>query len=779
MFLKTVVSFLMILFFFSAGYTQPKYTIRGYVKEAETGETMIGVNIYLLSNPVIGAVTNTYGFYSITLDSGFHILQFSYLGYGSRVIELQLNQDLVQDVELIPGLRMQEIIVSADNPRKNVESTDMGTIDVSIETVKKLPALLGEVDIIKTLQLLPGVSSANEGTAAIYIRGGGPDQNLVLLDEAVVYNTGHLFGFFSVFNSDAIKNYTLIKGSMPANYGSRISSVIDVQMKEGNNQNYVLEGGIGLISSRFTLQGPLQENKSSFILSARRTYALDLAQPFINNTKYAGSNYYFYDINVKANYQFSPKDRLYLSGYFGRDVFKFANQERGFAVELPYGNATGTIRWNHLINDILFFNLSVISNDYQFGLNGGQEAFQFGVESGVRDYSLKADLDYYPRPEHQVKTGFRYTYHSLSPNVVNATNGEVNFKTNFQVKYGHESELYFLDDWSVSKELKLNLGIRVSMFNHTGPYKSSIDSTNYGNGELIKTYAVPEPRIGFNVQLDPSSSLKGGISIASQYIHLVSNSGSTLPADVWVPSTEIVKPQIGIQYALGYYRNFMDNFIETSLETYFKDLRNQLDYRESYVENFSAEVENEFVSGKGRAYGLELFVRKNKGNLTGWIGYTLSRTERWFEEIEQGRVYPTVYDRPHELVCVVNYKLSDNWQLSGTFIYASGKSFTPVQSLFFIEGRPNVEYGKRNSQRLEPYHRLDISFVYENARKKNKPFHSSWNFSIYNVYNHRNVFFTYTDFESEIYTGNATAKALKVSLFTIIPSVTWNFYWKT
>ncbi len=769
---------LIILLFSSDIFSQQKFTISGYVKELGSGESLIGVNIYLVSKPSVGTVSNTYGFYSITLDSGNYDLQFSYLGYTSVVKNIHLISNRFFDVELTSGVAIQEVEVTADNPRKNIESTDMGTIDMSMETVKKLPALLGEVDLLKTLQLLPGVSSASEGTAGIYVRGGGPDQNLVLLDEAIVYNTGHLFGFFSIFNSDAIKNYTLIKGNMPANYGGRISSVIDVQMKEGNNQNYIMEGGVGLISSRLTVQGPIQKEKSSFIISGRRTYALDLAQPFIDKTDFAGTNYYFYDLNVKVNYQFSDKDRIYLSGYFGRDVFTFANQVRGFTVDLPYGNATGSIRWNHILNENLFLNVSLISNDYNFGLNGGQEAFRFGVDSGVRDYSVKADADYYPSPDHQIKTGFRYTYHRLTPTVVNATNGEVEFKTDFKPKFGHESELYFMDDWSVSRTWKLNLGIRLSMFNHVGPYVSSLDSAIYNQGDLVKSYFIPEPRIGFNKSISSTSSIKGGISIASQFIHLVSNSGSTLPADVWVPSTEIVKPQIGIQYAIGYYRNFFDNKIEASVETYFKDLRNQLDYRESYVENFSAEVENEFVSGKGRAYGLELFVRKNKGNLTGWIGYTLSRTERWFNAIEQGRVYPSVYDRPHDLVVVANYALSKNWQVSGSFIYASGKTYTPIKSLFFIEGRPNIEYGQRNSERLEDYHRLDISFVYANAEKKNKPFHSSWAFSIYNVYNRRNLFFTYTDFESDIYSGNASAKALKVSLFTIIPSVTWNFYWK-
>ncbi len=769
--------FLVMLFMYLPIFAQQKYTLSGYVQEEGTGETMVGVNIFLPDKSSIGTVSNQYGFYSLTLPEGSYKIMFSYIGYSSRLLEIDLNRDIHQNIVLQPGVQMQEIVVSDENPKKNIESTEMGTVELTMETVKKLPALMGEVDLLKSLQLLPGISAAAEGTSGLYIRGGGPDQNLVLLDEAIVYNTGHLFGFFSVFNSDAIKNSTVIKGNVPANYGGRISSVIDVQMKEGNDRDYVAEGGIGLISSRLTVQGPIQSEKSSFVISGRRTYALDLAQPFINKTKFEGTNYYFYDFNAKANYRLSPRDRIYLSGYFGRDIFKFKNVERDFGLELPYGNATGTLRWNHEWNDKLFSNFSLISNDYDFGLHGGQEAFQFDIDSGVRDYSVKADVDYYPDPSHQLKAGLRYTHHKLSPNVVRATNGEVNFSTKFEPKYGRESELYILDEWTLHPRFKINAGLRMSLFQQVGPYVSTLDSTQYKKGEIVKAYAQPEPRLSVNWSVDPYSSIKAGFSLSSQYIHLVSNSGSTLPADVWVPSTERIKPQIGLQYAIGYFRNFMDNQLEASMEVYYKDLRNQLDYRESYVENFSSDIETEFVSGSGRAYGVELFIRKNKGKLTGWLGYTWSRTERWFPDIEKGRVYPAVYDRPHDIDFVVNYQLSKNWQFAANFVYASGKTFTPIKSLFLVEGRPNIEYGARNSNRLRDYHRLDISFTYENKIKSNKPFHSSWSFSIYNVYNNKNPFFTYTDFSSDVLSGKATAKAYEVTIFTLIPSVTWNFYW--
>ncbi|MDQ3142908.1 MAG: TonB-dependent receptor [Bacteroidota bacterium] len=761
------------------GFTQNLQTISGYIVEAGSGETMIGVNIFLKDQVYTGTVSNHYGFYSLSLAEGEYTLVFSYTGYQSMEQKIILTKATELDVSLLPGVTMEEVVITAEDVKKNVTGTEMGTVEVNMEVIKKLPALMGEVDLLKTLQLLPGVSSATEGTAGLYIRGGGPDQNLVLLDEAVVYNTGHLLGFFSVFNSDAIKNTTLIKGSMPADYGGRISSVIDIQMKEGNNERYVLEGGIGLIASRLTVQGPIQKKQSSFIISGRRTYALDLAQPFIKNTSAAGTNYYFYDLNLKLNYIISRKDRIYASAYFGRDVFKFANSERDFSISLPYGNGTATMRWNHTFSDNIFMNVALIYNDYNFELHGAQEDFSFDLNSGVRDVSIKADLDYYPNPKHHLKSGIRYTYHKLSPNIINATNGEVDFSSDFKPKYGHENELYFMDNWTVNSTLKINAGVRFPLFLQVGPYVSEERQKTFGSGELVESYFLPEPRISFNKTLTNNSSIKGGITVARQFLHLVSNSGSTLPTDIWVPSSEKVKPQFSIQYALGYYRNWLSDLIESSVEIYYKDLKDQLDYRESYVESFSSDIENEFVSGTGRAYGIEFFVRKSKGKFTGWVGYTLSKTERWFDEIEKGRIFPTTYDRPHDLVLVGSYGLSPSWDVSANFIYATGRAFTPIQSLFLINNRPNVEYGPRNSDRLEDYHRMDISFTYANAKKKNKAFQSSWAFSVYNVYNRKNPFFTYTDFETDILSGTASAKAVKVSLFTIIPSVTWNFYWKS
>lgn len=756
---------------------QKKHSISGYVKDHSTGETLIGASIQLSDGK--GTVTNAYGFYSLSLPSGSYSLEIGYIGYQTQSKTIELTEDIRLNVSLQEsGVSLEEVVVYGRAEDDNVRSTEMGTVGLEMEKIKKLPALMGEVDVLKAIQLLPGVLSAGEGNAGFYVRGGGPDQNLVLLDEAVVYNPGHLLGFFSVFNADAIKNTTLIKGGMPANYGGRLSSVVDIQMKEGNDQYYAVEGGIGVVASRLTFQGPVVRDRSSFIVSARRTYALDLAQPFLENTSFAGTNYFFYDLNAKANYKFSDTDRLFFSTYFGRDVLKFRSGSRDFFFDLPYGNATATLRWNHLFNNKLFMNVSAIYNDYDLGFDGGQGDFEVSVFSGVRDWNAKVDFDYFPTAGHNIKFGANYTYHRLTPNVANATDGTQTFSNDFRPDYAHESAVYLLDDFRWTSRLSLNAGLRLSAFTQVGPYTSKIDGTEYAEGVPVVTYYGLEPRLAVTYQVSTTSSVKVGVTRANQYLHLVSNSTSTLPTDVWVPSSELVKPQIGIQYAVGYFRNFRQNTWEASLEVYYKDLRNQVDYRENYVDNPANDLETEFVFGTGRAYGAEWFLQRRKGRLTGWIGYTLSRTERIFPDINQGNPFPAIYDRRHDLSVVVNYQLNRKWELGGVFIYGTGNAFTPVESLYFIDRYPVQQYGARNSARLENYHRMDLSATYTHRPDSEKRFSSSWNFSIYNTYNRQNPFFIYYDFETDTDDGAVEASAFKVSLFPVIPSVTWNFKWR-
>lgn len=775
---KNIFFSLSILFISTSIFAQNKYTISGYIKDVESGEDLIEANVYVKEDPTQGTTSNIYGFYSLTMEEGSYTLIFSYLGYTDKELKIDLNENIRLNVDMGVGVEIEEVVVYADAPDQNVQSTNMGTVELDLEQIKTMPTLLGEVDIFKAMQLLPGVQSAGEGSSGFYVRGGGPDQNLVLLDEAVVYNTGHLLGFFSVFNPDVVKNTTLIKGSMPANYGGRLSSVVDVQMKDGNNKGYAVEGGIGLIASRLTVQGPIVKDKSSFILSGRRTYAFDLAQPLINNTDAAGTNYYFYDFNGKFNYKFSDKDRIFVSTYFGDDVLDFKTNARDFNLNIPYGNLTTTVRWNHLFSDKLFMNVSAIYNSYDFEVKFSQDQFAARVVSGIRDWNGKVDFDYYFHPKHDMKFGINYTHHKLTPQNLTAQSGDTNFELISNPKFAHELGVYIMDDWEVTDDLTMNLGFRLSSFSQVGPYTSKIDETVYGKGEPVKTYVGYEPRISAKYSFRDNSSIKAGFAQTNQYLHLVSSSTSTLPSDIWVPSSELIEPQRAQQYALGYFKNLKDNMFETSVEVYYKNLENQIDFQESYVNQPSEDVEDNFVFGTGRSYGVEFFVNKRKGDLTGWIGYTLSKTERQFPDINEGLAYPAIYDRRHDLSVVANYELNDKWKFGAVFVYGTGNAFTAVKSFYFIEGNFVPEYGIRNNARIDDYHRLDISATLTpKPNKPNKKIDQSWTFSFYNVYNRKNVFFTYYVPETDIATGSAEISAYKVSLFPIIPSVTWNFKW--
>ncbi len=777
--MRSFILFFSFFFVFSWSHAQPNFTLSGYLRDSLSGETLVSANIYVAENPGQGTVTNAYGFYSLSLPEGAYTIVYSYLGYQEKRVRVELNQEIRLNVSLTEGIALQEVIVSGEAGDRNVESTDMGRVDLSVEQIKTLPAIFGEVDVLKTIQLLPGVQSAGEGNAGFYVRGGGPDQNLILLDEAIVYNSGHLLGFFSVFNADALKSTSLIKGGMPANYGGRLSSVVDIQMKEGNDQQYGLTGGIGLISSRLTAEGPIVRGRSSFIVSGRRTYAAELAQPLIRGTDFAGTNYFFYDLNAKVNYRFSDRDRVYLSAYFGRDFLKFRQPGRDFFFDLPYGNGTATLRWNHLFSSKHFMNFSAIYNNYDFSLSGGQADFSANVFSGVRDYNGKLDFQWIPNPKHSVEYGLNYTYHKLTPNTATAVTADANFSNDLEPKFAHEAAFYLLDEIKFGPWLSVNAGFRFSLFTQLGPYVSPADGQVFARNEPVKTYVGWEPRLSARFRLSRNTSFKAGFTRTYQYLHLVSNSTSTLPTDIWVPSSQVVRPQIALQYALGWFQNFARDQFEASVEVYYKDLQNQIDYPESYVNDISTELEDVFVFGKGRAYGAEFFLKKRKGKLTGWIGYTLARTEREFPDINDGAVFPTVYDRRHDLSVVLSYQLKPKWEFGATFVFGSGNAFTPVNSLYFVEQDFVVNYGDRNSARLPDYHRLDLAATFTPRPDSEKRFQSFWTFSVYNLYNRQNPFFIYYDLDTNVEAGTSRARAVQVSLFPIIPSVTWNFKWKS
>ncbi len=764
---------------------QNKYTVSGYAKDARNGETLIGATIAVKGQSK-GISTNSFGFYSITLTEGTYTLVCSYAGFKPVQYDVKLSADQELNFELAPRTALEEVVITSKKRDINVKNAQMGKFVLPIEQIKSIPAFLGEVDLLKTVQLLPGVRNAGEGSAGIYVRGGGADQNLILLDDAIVYNSGHLFGFFSIFNADAIKNVSLIKGGMPAQYGGRLSSVLDISMKEGNDKKIQVDGGIGLIASRLSIQGPIKKDKASFIISARRTYVDALAKPFIKSTsEFYGSGYYFYDLNAKMNYKFSEKDRLYISGYFGRDVFDFVNGKRSLDVNIPWGNATGTIRYNHVFNKRLFGNTTLVFNKYNFSFEGAQNNFKIKLASGIKDVSIKQDFDLYPFTGHKVKFGGAFTFHKYTPSVVSGSQDTIEFKPlNAQNKLAQEGAFYIQDDWEINDRLKINAGMRYSWFRQLGEYKiyttdadgNRTDSTVFKKGETVKFYGGFEPRLTLRYAINDETSIKASISRNLQYTHLVSNAGTTLPTDLWVPSTFKVRPQKSWLYAAGIFKNFNNNSFETSVELYYKSMGNQIEYMEGYTPNTLNDTENSFVFGKGWSYGSEFFINKTRGRLTGWIGYTLSWTWRRFPDLNFGEKYPAKYDRRNDMSIVALYELNKRWRLSGTFVYGSGNAATLPQRFYFINGVLTQEYSRINEYRLPAYHRLDFSAI--NTPKRNerrKKYHTEWVFSIYNVYSRKNPYFIYFDQEGSLVDNNLKIQAKQVSIFPIIPSVTYNF----
>lgn len=784
--MKRILLFILLI---STGnlWAQTNHTISGYIKEAETGESLFGANVYL-KETLKGSTSNQYGFYSITVPAGTYTLVISYLGFVKQEFPIELNKDIRKNVSLENNaILTKEVTITSEKEDRNVQSTEMGRQTLEVEKIKTLPAFLGEVDILKTIQLLPGVSSAGEGNSGFYVRGGGPDQNLILLDEANVYNASHLFGFFSVFNADAVQNVTLTKGNMPANYGGRLSSVLDIQMKEGNNQKFHAEGGLGFVSSRLTLQGPIKKDTSSFIVSARRTF-LDLffQKPFVSdNSDISGNRYYFYDLNTKINYRLSDKDRLFISGYFGRDVFKFRSPDSDFFVNVPWGNATATARWNHLFTNRLFLNTSLIYTNYNFSFEGGQDAFSFKLFSGITDYNAKGDFVWLPEIRHTIKFGAQYIYHVFVPSNASARSGDVVFDIGKVLRmYAHDAAVYVNDEFEINDRWLVSAGLRGTMFQFTGPFDryiadpisgSAIDTVHYKAGQNIKRYIQGEPRLTVRYSINHLTSLKASYSQNNQYIHLASLSSISLPTDTWVPSTDKVKPQFGTQYALGFFKNLQNNTYETSVEVYYKTMKNQIEYQEGFLpENtVNSNLDNYFVFGKGWSYGAEFFLKKTKGKFNGWIGYTLAWTKRKFPDLNLGKTFFPKYDRRNDVSIVITYALGKRWTLGATWVYATGNLNTFPERLYVLSNGDIVEDygGQRNNYRLPPYHRLDFSATVKG--KKTAKFESSWNFSIFNVYNRYNPYIIYFD---KTYTADQiTIEAKQISLFPIIPSVTFNF----
>lgn len=766
-------------------FAQRKHTISGYIKDASTGEYLPGASIFVRES-MQGSASNNYGFFSLTLPEGKYTLVVSFLGYQEYSNTIELKSDLRLNINLqTRAVETRAVEIKGERIENNLKSTDMGRVEIPMEMIKKLPAFFGEVDVIKIMQLTPGVKSGGEGNTGMYVRGGGPDQNLVLLDEAVVYNGAHLLGFFSVFNSDAVKTVDLHKGGMPAQYGGRLASVLDVTMKEGNSREYKVDGGVGLIASRLTVQGPIKKDTSSFIISARRTYLDVLIQPFIKKSSPTkGSGYFFYDLNTKLNYRLSDKDRLFLSGYFGRDVFTFKSAQSGFNIRIPWGNATASARWNHLFSNKLFLNTTLIYSNYQFESDIQQTAFRFGVNSGIRDYNAKLDFSWYPVVGHQIKFGANYIYHRFTPNNASVELGgqELDFGPP-QHLYANEAALYLSDDWDITDKLRIHAGARASYFGQIGPFTRyiknefgvKVDSIVYGTRKKVKDYTNIEPRLMMRYGIDKNSSIKASFTQNYQYIQVTSLANQSLPTDLWFPATSLVKPQFGTQYSLGYYRNFKDNTWETSVETYYKTMKNQVEFKDGTLpsDGVNDNLDAFLTFGKGEAYGVELFVKKALGDFNGWVGYTLSKTHRTFPELNNGKQFYARYDRRHDLSVVLSYTLSERWNFGAVFVYSTGNLLWLPSSLYLIEGSPVVYYGERNNFRMPAYHRMDLSATWTGP--SGKKVQSSWNISVYNVYSRLNPYFLYIDTAGNPLEGTFRSQAKMVSIFPIIPSVTYNF----
>lgn len=773
-----------INFSVSAQTTKAKYTISGYIKEKGSGELLLGTSIAIPSLRT-GTTTNNYGFYSLTLPEGKYEFLVSYIGFEPKAFSLELNKDIEWNVVLQPASAMKELVVSADKQSTRLaDVTRMSVIEIPVQQIKDIPALLGEKDVLKVLQLLPGVQKGGEGNSGIYVRGGGPDQNLIILDDAIVYNAFHLFGFFSLFNGDALKSVELTKGGFPARYGGRLSSVVEMNMKEGNKEKLKGEAGIGMISSRFLLEGPILKGKSSFLISARRTYFDALTRPFMPASNRGG--YYFYDLNAKANYEINNKNKLFLSGYFGRDNFYFSSKYDNNTLDkggLKWGNVTGTLRWNHQYSPKVFANSSFVFSDYKFQLyqesnyNGSVYAMRYS--SGIRDYTLKHDIDYRPNTNHSIKAGAQFIRHQFVPSALVVKDDFSGTNQNSKnTIYSWENAIYVEDDIKVGSRFRLNPGLRISHFNVKG--------TNY---------IRPEPRLSLAYKVKSDLSIKGSYALMNQYVHLLSNTSVGLPTDLWVPSTNNTLPQTSWQVAGGVAKDFIDKNFSVSIEGYYKEGSNIIAYKEgaSFFDSDPADAsvsgsnswEENITRGRMWSYGGEFLIQKKTGNFTGWVGYTLSWTQMQFDELNFGQKFWARHDRRHDISVVGIYKVRDETstqngiKISGTWIYGTGNAITlPIAEYdapVHQPGQQNTngfynsvsQYTGRNQFRMAAYHRMDFGVQ---VQKKMKHWIRTWEFSVYNLYNRYNPYFYYVG-----YAPNSNNRTLmQVTLFPIVPSVSWN-----
>jgi len=763
-FIKHLVFCILCIIFFPLLPRAQNFTISGTVKQKSTGETLIGASVSVVEKPGVGVTTNDYGFYAVSLPRGSYTLRISYVGYRQQDVPVTLNTNITVSISLEDENSLQEVVVSSKRDN-NITKAAMGTEVLNMKTSAKIPVVFGEKDLVKTLQLMPGIKSNGEGTNGFSVRGGATDQNLILLDEAPVYNASHLLGIFSTFNSDAIKDATIIKGNSPAQFGGRLSSVLDVKMKEGNNQDYHVSGGLGLISSRLTVEGPIQKDKSSFIISGRRTYADLFAKlsPDVKDIKL-----YFYDLNAKANLYINSKNKIFFSGYFGKDELAVSN-----IFGSRWGNTTGTVRWNSIVSSKLFSNTSFIYSNYDFNVGFKSAGSETNFNSHIRDINLKQDFTYYLNAGNTLRFGFNAIHHTITPTKAGGTD----IVSDKNSRKGLENAVYVSNSYKASSNLNIDYGLRFSAYSILGGdtyniYKNNqlVDSIKPGDGQIGKTYYNLEPRVSASYSISNTESVKIGYARNTQNLHLMSNSTGGSPTDQWIGNSYNIKPEVADQFSAGYSRSFNNNALELNTEVYYKTMQNQIDYKDGVDLNTVADVESGLLFGKGRAYGWEVILKKKKGKLTGWVGYTLSKTEKQIAGINNGQWYNAKQDRTHDLSVVGIYELNPRWTVSGTFIYTTGNAVTFPTGKYMLNDMVIYQYGSRNADRMRATHRLDVSVTYEKPSKRR--FHGSWSFGLYNIYGRLNPYSI--TFKSNPVNPNKI-DAVQTSLFQWIPSVTYNF----
>lgn len=760
-----------MLFFYQEAFSQQKYTISGNITDISNGEVLSGVIVSIKYYNFL-VISNNYGFYSLSIPEGKYTICISHMGYTKQEQIIDIRDNQIIDFNLQPkSFELETVEINGNKGNNNITSIDMSNVKISPKQIENIPVLFGERDLIKTMQLLPGIKQSGEGNTGFYVRGGGIDQNLILLDEAPVYNASHLLGFFSVFNSEAIRDANLYKGSIPAEYGGRASSVLDIRMKEGNMKDYQTNGNIGLIASNLSFEGPIKEDVSSFIISGRRTYA-DLFLQLAPDKDIRDSKLYFYDLNLKTNFKLNSTTRLFISGYLGRDKFRIPDQF-GF----DWGSKTATVRLNHAFNKKLFSNTSFIFSNYSYhiDISGNNEVIMGSI---IQDFNLKQDFSLYPNTKNSLKFGVNIIAHKTVPGEIEAAPNSIYKSLEVRPRRALEYSAYLSNNQKITTHLQAYYGLRLSLFTNVGPgdfYYFDSDGNlsqqvSYDHFKWIKTQGGPEPRLAINYQVNEQASVKGSYNRIYQFIHLLSNSTSSTPTDLWIPSSNNVKPQISDQWSIGYFRNFKQNLFESSLEIYYKNLKNQIDYKNGADLVFNSTVEAELVFGKGWAYGAEYLFRKNYGRLTGWFGYTWSKTMRQFDLINEGKPFPARQDRRHDLSIVAQYNLSKKLILSAIWVYNTGNAVTFPYGKYVVGSRTVGYYTQRNGYRMPDYHRLDLGITW--IKRQTSKYESSWNFSIYNAYARENAY--YISFRQKKDNPDQT-EAVQVSLFKFIPSISYKF----